>query len=89
MISIFVACPALAICTYNAYVKELEHKAHGTSDFVSYAHLRIRNKVGDQTEVSELKNMTAGHVVTFLCNQEYLSPARGLQSCLKAVKLMF
>lgn len=47
-ISLFVAGPGLVLCTYNAIMKEKEHaahiKEHGRTEFLPYAHLRIRNK---------------------------------------------
>ncbi|XP_031573271.1 cytochrome c oxidase subunit 6A, mitochondrial-like [Actinia tenebrosa] len=44
LISGIVAVPALILCTYNAYVCEVEHHTHPRPEFVPYSHLRIRNK---------------------------------------------
>ena len=44
-VSFFVAVPAILICTINAWLKEKEHHSHPRPGFVSYPHLRIRNKV--------------------------------------------
>ena len=47
-ISLFVALPAIALVTYSTFQKENAHhkhiEEHGRTEFVPYAHLRMRTK---------------------------------------------
>ncbi|KAM3864106.1 cytochrome c oxidase subunit 6A2, mitochondrial [Diretmus argenteus] len=43
ILSFVLACPGVAVCIVNAYLKAQAH-SHDQPDFVKYPHLRIRTK---------------------------------------------
>lgn len=39
---VFIACPAIAFCTYNGFFSEEANSGHHRPEFVPYSHLRLR-----------------------------------------------